>query len=538
MQQACLREMDRAQVGDPINGAVVDAFVLYREARLAYHLAHDTPGAGLPPRRLRTMPEIVNADVAWALDDLARRLPALRRRRAYYEGHHRSAIPPGKTLSQTLRDLLVDLSDNLCDDVVDEPVSRLAITNWVGTADGQGQAAMDWWEANRGDARARETHRNAYMAGDGYVMIQKDKAGRSRMYVQQPEQMAVRYSTDLPDLVEVAAKVWRDGKRYRMNLYYARGSEGGARLERWATKGLGQDGGMPQARAFQPLVEADLAPVETDVDWAESDTLPIFHFPTDEVGRYGRSVLTDVIPLQDVLNKSVVDLVTAMEDVALPQRYATGVQVEIDPDTGQEKPLFRRSSTDQMLRTGSTEASFGQFDAANMTQFLEVQTAFRLRIAGKGYLPLHSVSLDATGNAPSGISLLVAEGRQIKRVHTGQNDWDDVWAAAAAYALTLDGIPTKPGDLDVEWAPAETRDERALTETLAMKVDLGLPKREALLELGYDEDDVDEWMDDAAAQAEAISGGRRSMAAGGLPTMAPPAPVGPAGAPAVAVPGV
>lgn len=482
------------------------------------------------------MPEIVNADVQWALDDLVGRLPSLRTRRAYYEGRHRSAIPPGKTLSQTLRELLVDLSDNLCDDVVDEPVSRLAITNWTGTSDGQGQAAMDWWDTNRGDARARETHRNAYMAGDGYVMVQKDSGGKARMYVQQPEQIAVRYSTDLPDLVEVAAKVWRDGKRYRMNLYYTSSSDGGARMERWATKGLGQDGGMPQARAFQPLAEDGKQAVETGVDWDEF--LPIFHFPTDEVGRYGRSVLTDVIPLQDVLNKSVVDLVTAMEDVALPQRYATGVQVEIDATTGEEKPLFRRSSTDQMLRTGSTEARFGQFDAANMTQFLDVQTAFRLRIAGKGYLPLHSVSLDTTGTAPSGISLLVAEGRQIKRVKTAQNDWDDVWKAATAYALTLDGVPTQPDDLDVEWAPAETRDERALAETVGLKVDLGLPKREALIELGYDEDDVDGWMDDAAAQAEAIAGGRRSLPSAGLPTMTPPPPTQPAGASAVAVPGV
>lgn len=481
------------------------------------------------------MPDLVSPDVVWALVDLERRLPALQRRRQYYEGHHRSSVPPGKTFSQTLRDLLTDLSDNLCDDVVDEPVGRLAITNWVGTSEGQGQAATDWWESNKGDARARETHRNAYMAGDGYVMVQRDRNGVARLYVQQPEQIVVRYSTELPDEIEVAAKVWRDGKRWRMNLYYADAAEGGARLERWATRGLGVDGQVPQARAFVPTAEDDGLALEFDVDWAGTGTLPLFHFPTDEVGRYGRSVLTDVIPLQDVLNKSVVDLVTAMEDQALPQRYATGVQVEYDKE-GEPLPLFRKSSSDQMLRTGSETARFGQFDAANMTGFLDVQTSYRLRIASKGYLPLHMVSLDAAGTAPSGISLLVAEGRQTKRVKTQQKDWADVWIDAAAYALTLNGQPTEALDLDLEWAPAETRDERALVETIAMKIDLGLPKREALLELGYDEDDVDEWMDEAASQADAISGGRMSMPGAGLPVMTAPAPEGPAGAPQPAQP--
>lgn len=476
-------------------------------------------------------------DVLWALEDIGGRAPRLSKRRRYYEGHHDTMLPPGKTLSRNLRDLLEDLSDNLCDDVVDEPVGRLQIINITGTSPGLGQAAWDWWTANKGPARSREVHRNAWGLGDGYCMVQEAPDGIARLYVQQPEQIAVRYSRELPDLIELVGKLWRDGKRYRLNLYYAAdpGSGAPAKVERWATRGVGQDGAVPGPKAFIRLADGgDAEPwMEIREDWAER--LPIFHFPADEVGRYGRSVLTDVINLQDVLNKSCVDLVVAMEDVALPQRYGTGIQVEIGED-GQEKPLFRKSSSEQMLRTASHEARFGQFDGADLTQFLKVQESYRAEIARKGYLPLHSVSLDTGGQPPSGIALLVSEGRQIKRVQGGQQDWEQTWLEVIAEGLTRNGTACTADDLALEWGPAETRDERALVETLALKVDLGLPKREALLEAGYDEDDVDEWMDEAAQQADAISGGRASMPGAGLPTMVPPAPQGPAGAPQPAAP--
>jgi hypothetical protein len=471
------------------------------------------------------MPETVNPDVAWALADLSARLPALERRRAYYEGRHRSALPPGKTLSPHLRTLLEDLSDNLCDDVVDEPVDRMTIIGWTGAA---GTKAADWWKRVKGDARARENHRNGYMAGDGFAMIQKSKkTGKSQLHVQRPEQMAVRYSVDEPDLIDVAAKVWRDGRRYRMNLYFADDATGGARLERYATKGVGSDGALPQAKAFQLMPAGGDEPgLEVDVDWKNTGRLPVFHFPAGEIGRYGRSVLTDVIPLNDVLNKSVVDLVVAMEDVSLPQRIAIGVQVEIDPATGQEREINRQARPGQMLRIGSKDTRIEQLDGANLTQFLEVQTAYRLEIARKGYLPLHSVSIDAGGN-PTATGTQVQEGRQVKRVKTTVDDWTGEYLEMVAYALTLEGQTVTTDQLDMDWAPPETRDEDALVERTARKVEsLGLPKVEGLVEVGYDRDDAEKWADEGQAQADAISGGRQSLPGGGLPDVVPPPTTG------------
>jgi hypothetical protein len=276
------------------------------------------------------------------------------------------------------------------------------------------------------------------------------------------------------------------------------------------------------------------------VEPLEGERIPVFHYPEGEVGRYGRSVLTDVIPLQNVLNKSLSDLIVAMEGYSLPIRWATGIQVEFDAQTGEEKALWR-PGVERLVRTGSKDATFGQFPAADLTSLIQVQTMTRLEIARKGKLPLHSVSLEATGDAPSGLSLLVSENRLIKRVLAMQEDDGMVLREEAAYALTLQGIPTTAADLNIEWEDAATEDEAAEVAVLVSKVEsLGLPKSQSLLELGYDQKDVDRWEDDRMAAADAIGGGRTSPAgASNLlpapqgPTLVPPAPPGPPQAPAV-----
>lgn len=490
------------------------------------------------------------SDLPWAIGDLTSRAPHLQRLRRYYEGQHDQVIPDGRTLSRTMRDLLDRMRDNLCDDVVDEPVERLEVLAWRDTqADGedtQGTAASDLWDQSRGPQWVREVFRSSFREGDGYAIVQRNARGQVRAYPQRADAMAVRYSADNPGEVEVAAKAWRKGRGWRINLYYAPQVDPNAPVqapqgirygqpwvERYTSRGTSSDGTIPGARSFQPVTDADGqgAPVEA----LEGDRIPVFHYPADEWGRYGRSSLDDVTPLQDALNKSLCDLLVAGEFTALPQRWATGVQVEYDPVTGDEKPLFR-TGAERMIRTGSKDAAFGEFAAGDMSQFLNVQTMLRMEIARKGKLPLYSVSLDASAAAPSGLSLLVAEGRQVKRVLAAQSDSGLVLREQMAYMLTLDGKPTTAADLEVTWRPPQTRDEQALAEVLAAKVALGLPERQALIEWGYDAAEVDQWLADAAAAREDAAARLADTMGGRISEVPVPMPLAAQGGMAVAPP--
>lgn len=499
-------------------------------------------------------------DVAWAINDLTRRAPALQTRRDYYEGRHRPTVPEGRTLSRLMTDLLRDLSDNVCDDVVDEPVDRLGIIGWHSTLaeaaeveddeeeaarevqeDVLGDRATEWWEANRGDSRLRDLLRGMFRAGDGFAIVQPSATGWSRWHTQDAEQVGVRYSEDDPDVIEVAYKIRRVGKRWVCTLYYnpipddaadEADALGTPWIERYATKGSTSEGAMPTGiKTWEPVGANDGlgAPMET----LEGERIPLFHVPNDEVARYGRSVLTDVIPLQDALNKAWADLLVGMESVALPQRWGTGIQAQFDPATGEELALFK-TGVERMLRTGSKDATFGQFPGEDMRQFLEIITAMRAEIGRKGYLPHYSVN-PAAGDAPSGISLLVIEGRQVKRAMTAQRDVGHLLRELAAYCLTLDGTPCVASDLVIDWAPVETRDMKALLEELLLKMELGVPKETLMVEAGYTPGEASDWAedDDTPSTAEALALARNTPVTGQV--LPAPATV-PAGAPEPAVP--
>lgn len=465
-------------------------------------------------------------DITWAVDDLNARAESIRLRQAYYDGRHRRMIPGEKTLNRVLRDLLDNLSDNLCDDVVDERVRRIELTAWNtrGLPEEQGkaiaQAASESWEENRGDARLGKVERDSAACGDGWVIVQQNDAGAVRWYPQAPECMAARYCADEPDLMEVAAKAWRDGTRWRLNLYYGPESEaerpdgvpmGVPWVERYATKGTNNDGTVPGAKSFVAYATPDALPWEA----LDGDRMPVFHYPANEVGGYGSPAISrTILNLQDVLNKSFVDMVVAMEGRAEPDRWATGIQVEYDQVTGHEKPL-KATGNERMIRVGSKDAAFGQFTQADLGDFHRTQSTVRLEIARKGFLPPSSVSDDVAAVPSSGLGLLVNEGRLVKAVLETERDHGVTLREQTAYVLRLQGMDVNPSDLEIEWAPAQTRDEVALLEALTLKVALGLPKREALIQAGEDPDDVDNWLDEAQAKADRISGGS------GLPALPP-----------------
>jgi hypothetical protein len=65
--------------------------------------------------------------------------------------------------------------------------------------------------------------------------------------------------------------------------------------------------------------------------------VPLENNPTMLGG--GQSDLKKVIPLQDAINKLATDMIVASEYAGFRQRWATGIEIPTDPETGQ--PLDR-----------------------------------------------------------------------------------------------------------------------------------------------------------------------------------------------------
>jgi hypothetical protein len=238
-----------------------------------------------------------------------------------------------------------------------------------------------------------------------------------------------------------------------------------------------------------------------DGDGAEIDNpygaVPVFHFGNSaDTGQCGTSELVDVIPLQDGLNKSIADMLIAGEYVAFPQRWVTGIAPTTNPFTNEEEEQFK-ASVDRVWAVMEDTAKFGEFSAANMSQYTESQDAWDLKISRVSQVPVHWLSM--SGDFPSGESLKTAEGPFVGKGEGKQVSLGSDLSTALSFALTVEGTATDQMVTPI-WNPFESRSKIEALQQAAMKKSLGIPDNQVWKELGYSDPEIAEFT--AAAEAK------------------------------------
>ena len=144
---------------------------------------------------------------------------------------------------------------------------------------------------------------------------------------------------DSPGRVLWAAKQWlTNDKHIRLNLFYP------DRIEKYISN-ANRKACFLMRRSFVPLAgpksqvqsprssEAHLGTWDMGLGTIANPygIVPVFHFANNaDLGMTGRSELEAAMPVQDGLNKSVLDMLVAMEFSAYRQRWAAGIEIEID----------------------------------------------------------------------------------------------------------------------------------------------------------------------------------------------------------------
>lgn len=440
----------------------------------------------------------------WAIADLKARRDGYARARAYYHGDHDLTFATEK-FRNAFGTLFRTFADNLSAPVVDALADRLQLRGFTGD-----DRTEEFFRVNRLARRSGEVHLTAPMLGDAFVIVWPNRMAEPRVYPQAPENVAVLYDEeDDPGLIVRAAKVWKSappGEKalWRAVLYYPDHLE---RLEADATKGANAEE-IPKPGRWRPRVD-DITPGPDGIVVNPWGRPPVFHFAHNAaIGQYGRSRLVDVIPIQNALNKSVADLLVAGEFLAFPQRHATGIEVARDPVTGEEPaegPF--RAGADRLWWTANKEASFGQFAAADLGQLVAVNESFRLEVARVSGTPLHYFNV--SGDVPSGVALTVLEGRLTTTADDCVDSFGDVWQEVGTFGLGMTG--PEPAELMALWESTATRDEDAELARAEAKVRLGVSRRQALRELGYTEDQLEQM--DEERQTEQAAMGAAMLAA-------------------------
>ncbi len=229
--------------------------------------------------------------------------------------------------------------------------------------------------------------------------------------------------------------------------------------------------------------------------------MPVFHFANNAgLGKFGKSELADVIPLQDALNKSITDMLVAMEYVALPQRWATGLEVDIDPIPGKPRVPFT-PGVERIWTVGDENVRFGQFDAANLQQFLGVSNDFRAEIARVSGTPFHYLMLEQ-GAWPSGEAMKTAEARFLAKVQDRMASFGNSWEDVMRLALRMKGLGE--GRLSTQWKDPAPKSEKEHVDSLLVKQQLGVPQEQLWREAGYSDEDIEAMKEQAQAGAGAL----------------------------------
>lgn len=419
-------------------------------------------------------------DIATALSQLSSRSADYRLYRNYVDGDHRLLFATEKFLS-AFGALFRAFSDNLCSKVVDAAADRLILTGFsseTGDAESISKTAWALWLANRMDLRAAEVHTEALTSGDAYVIVWPDASGQPIIYPNDAAMMTVHYDCETPGSIMWASKCWSgDGGKMRLNLYYS------DRIEKYIT--------TKDCSSGMPTNSNGFVPFECDEAWPLLNPygrVPVFHFANrGKIGAFGRSELCSVIPLQDALNKTVADTLVGMEFMALPQRWATGLETPTDELTGKPKALFIPGA-DRVWASAGENTKFGQFDAANISQLLAAQDTFRKEIATVSSTPIHFLQ-PPSGNWPSGEALKTAESEFLAKIGRKQvslgNNWEDVMSFALRVAGAGEDVR-----LSAIWKSPAPHSEIDEANTAVLKKQVGISDAQLQREMGYTETEI------------------------------------------------
>lgn len=461
------------------------------------------------------------------------RRPMIGRYERYYEGYHRLAFATSK-FREAFGNLFSAFADNWCQIVVDASVERLEVQGFrFGKDTGADDEAWRLWQANQLDADSGVAHEAAVTTGTAYLLVSPtDDPDTPMITVEHPAEMIVATAPGARRERQAALKRWRDEEGFAMATLYL--PEG---LFKWQSQAKDDEGKTVS------WVERD-GDATADNPLGVVPVVPLLNRPT--MRGEGRSDLHSVIPEQDAVNKLVADMLVASEFAAYRQRWASGIEVPMDPDTGKPIRKIFDSAMDRLFTTANEDAKFGSFDASDLKNYVTGIEMMVQHIAAQTRTPPHYL-LGHSGAFPSGESLKATETGLVAKVKRKMVNFGEAYEEAMRLAFKLKGDEKRSQAEDAEtiWRDPESRTEGELVDALVKMGTLGVPNEALWERWGASPQQIARWKAMAAAEGlQAASNdftrvfGLNGQGLGPDPAAGPGVPGGtpapaPAGAPAV-----
>jgi Phage portal protein, SPP1 Gp6-like len=211
----------------------------------------------------------------------------------------------------------------------------------------------------------------------------------------------------------------------------------------------------------------------------------------------GISELEDCIPILRRIDKLTLDKMLSSDVAAFKQKWATGLEVPRDPETG--KPIEQyKAAVDRLWVNENPEGRFGSFDATDLGQYLKAIDAEIAALAAISRVPSHYLLQQNLANPPSAESLVAAESGLVAKVRERQRRFGEAWEHVIELCLAI-GTEAEGVQLEVVWQDAEMRNPAQVADAAVKLQTIGVPQRALWQYVGASPQQLAEWTIEAAA---------------------------------------
>lgn len=393
---------------------------------------------------------------------------------------------------------------NLCSLVIAVVVERLAVTGFAAKSATEGvesQLALSaavWWELNRADALQDDLYEAACRDGEAYVIVDwpKDEAyPRWTVNDRFDGTSGVEIHYDPEDGVALfASKRWQtydvldpsNTGRARVTLYFP------DRVERYIEWHKGDVAADPDDVELQKIGWRKYIDdgQEWPAPWVAQDGNPL-GIAAIPFKNPGGAEIDDIVSLQDILNKTDLDLVAGADAAGFRLLYLSGVDAELDSD-GEEKAI--EISPAQAIRITNPQGRLGAIEPADLTRMIATCEYWVRVISFLSRTPLYLLQKEGAV-PPSGESLKMQETGLIDKCARKHkvlgNAWEDVIYLSQRLAGAYGGLALADERLEAEWQPVQTRFEKEKWEVAKAKQDAGIPEAQTWIDAGYTAEEVE-----------------------------------------------
>lgn len=440
---------------------------------------------------LQPVPSADPGTSEWWLQRLGYELDARNARIAIFDrydrGEHELAFATAK-FREAFGGLLTEYADNFCPLVINAPLERLHVEGFRFGDEAGDDEAWRMWQANNLDTGAQMAHREALVKGISYAIVwsNPDDPDTPLITPERPEEVITYHAAWNPNLRRAALKRWWDDEvgEWHATLYLP------DRIEKYRVpRGAGNPlpvnvqvagtrlGGMPWQRRE---VGGEPWPLPNPLG-----VVPVIPLPNEPaLAGEGRSELVNVIPLQRAINKLMCDMLVASEYGAFRQRYAIGVEIPVDPDTGQPAKDWEVAMS-RFLSSPNDQAKFGDFAATDLGNFVKAVETHVQHIATQSNTPPHYL-LAQSVEGMSGEGLKATEAGLTSKVRGKQRHFGEGWEETMRLAFRIrDDARGNLDSAETIWRDPERRTDGERVDAAMKLHSMGLPFEAALRYAGF-----------------------------------------------------